>query len=302
VKILVVANPVAGGGRARPAADALAARLASRGADTELHVTTGPGDAAAAAAAHEGRVDRFVVAGGDGTLNEVLNGLATPWRTPLALLAQGTANLLARELGLPTDPEGIADVVLGGRVRRLDLATVRETPPDSGAPARARRFLLVASCGFDAQVVEVLARTRRGTLGFAGWLAPILRALATYRPPVLAVTVDAAQPFAAELVVVSNVRNYGGLFTVAERARPDSGHLDVVALERASRRNLVRAAVAARRGRLSRLPGVRYETGRSVAIRCAQPVPVEVDGEEFGATPVAIDLEPRVVPVLVPRA
>jgi diacylglycerol kinase family enzyme len=97
------------------------------------------------------------------------------------------------------------------------------------------------------------------------------------------------------------VRNYGGVFTVADRARCDSGHLDICVLTRAALPSLARAAVSALTGGLSNCPGVIYLTGTRVELGSDRPVPLELDGDPFGATPVDIKMEPQHVPVIVPR-
>jgi len=289
VNVLVVANPIAGAGKAPAMVERLAWRLEALGHRVDCAWTRGPGDAREQLRSREGGFDRLVVAGGDGTLNEVVNALPDPGGLPLTQLALGTANMLARELGLPRDPEALADVIHGGVVRRLDLGRVD-----------GDRFLLVVGSGFDALVTRVIRETRRGTLGFTGYAVPIVRALARYRPPELVVRVDGGAERSGALVIVCNVRNYGGLFTVADSARCDSGSLEVCIFRRASVPDLVRYVAAARRGRMARSRNVEIVSGRRVRIASAHPVPVQVDGDYWGATPVEIDVEPAVVPVLVP--
>jgi diacylglycerol kinase family enzyme len=126
---------------------------------------------------------------------------------------------LAHDLGLPRAPEPFARLVGTGAVRRLDMGLVGE-----------RRFLLVVSAGFDAMVVREIARTRSATLGYWGYARPIFRALKGYVPPRITIEVDDRPAVEGQLVVVSNTRNYGGLFTMADRARCDSGHLDICVL------------------------------------------------------------------------
>lgn len=300
VKTVVIANPISGGRQGSRRVQWLVDELAERGAGVELHWTTGPGDGAGRAGRLEAGVDRLVVAGGDGTLNEVLNGLVDPTRVPIALLPTGTANLVARDLELPRRPDRVADLVVGGRVRPLDIGLVDE---------HGDRFLALVSCGFDAMVVQAIKQTRRGSLGYRGYLAPILRTLIDYQPPVLCVSLDGRQQEPVGLVIVSNVRNYGGLFTAADRARPDSGALDVCLFPKASVPQLVRYAAAGFVGRLSRLPEVVYRTARSVEIRSdgasehggVGEVPVQVDGDARGTTPVRIELARARLPVLVAR-
>jgi YegS/Rv2252/BmrU family lipid kinase len=288
VKILVIVNPVAGRGRAPALAERVATLLGADGHDAQVVRTQAAGDAAAAAREHEGRVECIVVLAGDGTLSEVVNGLRDPGATPLTQLPLGTANLLARDLGLPDRPEGLAALVREGRQRRIDLGRVN-----------GRRFLLLASCGFDALVTRVL-RERRERLGFRGYLRPIAAAIRDYRPPRLEILLDDAERLPAELVLVTNVRSYGGLFVVADAARCDSGRLHVVVFPRAHIPDLLRIAWAARRGTVASLPGVQILTARSVRIEADAPAPVEVDGDYWGTTPVALEIEPAVVPVLVP--
>jgi YegS/Rv2252/BmrU family lipid kinase len=292
VRILVVCNPISGGGRAGGLGAELAQRLEAAGHAVDLYRTTSRGDARERAARVDSDLDRIVVVGGDGTINEVLNGLPDPERIPLTQLATGTANLLAHELRLPYSAEAMSRLLGNGTIRRLDLGLAGD-----------RRFLMVTSAGFDAMVTLEAQGQRRGTMSYARWVPSIVRVARRYHPPRLEVQVDDAAPVACEMVIVSNIRNYGGLFTAADLASPDSGHLDICALERAGIPALVGATWSAffRRG-LSDHPGVRYMTGRQIRIRADETVPVEVDGDPAGMTPVDISVLPRVVPVVVPSA
>jgi diacylglycerol kinase (ATP) len=289
VNILVIGNPVAGTGKARRRTERLVRLLEGRGHAVEWRLTQRRGEARRLAGDLEGKVDRIVVAGGDGTVNEVVNGLADPTATPLTHMAMGTANLLASELGVPRDPEALVHVVERGATRHMDLARLD-----------GHRFLLVASSGFDAMVTEQIHRSGRKPNRYAGYFGPLVRTLAAYRPPRLEVRVEGGEPLPGALVVVSSIRNYGGLFSITDRARCDSGHLDVCVFPRARFGDLVRYARAARSARVSRLEEVAYRTGRRVRITSPEPVPVQVDGDHWGETPVDIDLEPSRVPILVP--
>jgi len=293
MKVLVVVNPIAGGGAAARGAERLVRRLGDRGHAVECFSTRSPEEAGERVRKREseGDLDRIVVAGGDGTVNDVLNGLEDPSRIPLAHLAYGTANMLARELGIPRDPEALAALVERGTCRRLDLGR-----------AGSRRFLLVASSGFDAMVTRAISRTRRGTLGYPGYARPILRALRHYRAPRLRVYVDGAEPLPGALAVVSNIRNYGGIFSIADRARPDSGVLDICVFSGGRVGDLLRYACAAGARRVSRLPDVAYRTGRRIVIEAQEPTAVQIDGDYRGTTPLSIEVDASVVPILTPQA
>jgi len=291
VRILVICNPISGGGRAGGLGVELARLLESGGHAVELYRTGRAGDARERAARVDSDLERIVVVGGDGTINEVLNGLPHPERIPLAQLATGTANLLAHELRLPCTAQAMSRLIGNGSIRRLDLGLAGD-----------RRFLMVTSAGFDAMVTLEAQGQRRGTMSYARWVPSIVRVARRYRPPRLSVQVDDAEPVACGLVIVSNIRNYGGLFTAADLARCDSGHLDICALTRARLPDLVRATFSAWRGGLSSHRGVRYLTGSRIRIRAEDAVPVEVDGDPAGTTPIDISVLPRVVPVVVPAA
>jgi YegS/Rv2252/BmrU family lipid kinase len=289
VRVIAIANPIAGRGAAPRQAAQLSGLLQGRGHTVECWITHGPGDAGRCARHAKDQFDRIAVIGGDGTLNEVVNGLPDPTRVPIAYLACGTGNMLGHELGLPRSVEAVADLAVGESVRRIDLGRVGE-----------RRFLGNVGIGFDALVTEDLGRRRTGTLRYPGYALPILRVLARYREPRLTLCIDGGEPLNGAFAVVSNLRNYGGLFALADRACCDSGRLVVCVFERARVRDLARYAVAALRARLPGLRGVRFETGRHVRVTSPESVPVQIDGDHSGATPVEIEVEPAAVPILVP--
>jgi len=296
VRVLVVCNPISGGGRAGRLGPELRELLTSEGHEVELVRTGRAGDARERAARVDLEFDRIVVVGGDGTVNEVVNGLREPARIPLTQLATGTANLLAHDLRLPYSVREMGRLMGNGSIRRLDLGLVS----CAGTPAGQRRFLMVTSVGFDAMVTLEAQGQRRGPMSYARWLPSIVRVAHSYRPPRLRVEVDDGQPVEGQMVIVSNVRNYGGLFTAADRASCDSGHLDVCVLTRAALPALARAAWSALRGGLSRSRGVVYLTGERIRVSSDGPVPVEIDGDPGGTTPIEISVRPRVVPVVVP--
>jgi len=298
VRVLIIGNPTSGGGKARAAIAALEAELSRRGHEVEAYLTKTAGDGGRRAGELGDRLDALVVAGGDGTLNEVLNGLEDPGAVPLTQLAMGTANILAHELRLPTAPGEVARMLEGGRLVAADLGELRR----GGGPGSARRFLMVVSAGFDALVTREIRQTRKGTLGYLGYVKPVMRVLARYRPPRLRVTVDGRGGYRGAWVIVSKTRNYGGLFTVAERARVDSGQLEVLVFERAGLPHLAEALLRGLGGRgLSTAPGVLATRGTRVRIESDEPVDVEVDGDHWGEVPAEVELHPGRVRLFVPQ-
>jgi diacylglycerol kinase family enzyme len=266
--------------------------LAARGHAVEAATTAGPGDAGRLAAAAEGAVDCIVAAGGDGTLAEILNGLADPRATPLVPMPLGTANMLARVLAVPADPAALAAWIERARPRRLDLGLARFA---AGPPLR---FLSVAGVGFDAQVTAAVARSRGRRLGFRGYAVPIGRTLLRYRAPRLAVRLDGEPPIACGFAIVGKLPNYGGILRVTPAARPDDGRLHACLFLRAGGGDLFRFVVPAFRGRLGARADVVLRPVLELAADAPEPVAVQLDGDYRGTTPVGFSLAPAVVPVL----
>jgi YegS/Rv2252/BmrU family lipid kinase len=291
LSVLVIGNPAAGSGRGRERSTRLVRALEARGHAVELFVTRAAGDARRHVGEREGSVDRIVAAGGDGTLNEIVNGLADPSATPLAPLALGTANQLAGALGIPRDPEALAAIVEGDTLRRIDLGRVGPT-----------RFIGVVGVGFDASVTEEVRATRRGNLGYAGYALPILRTLQRYRAPRLAVRIDGGATIEGGFAIVANLPNYGGLFAVTPDARVDSGHLDLCLFRNATIPGLVGIVWPSWRGTLAARDDVVVTTATRIEIDSArdEPISVQIDGDAGGKTPIEITVQPRVVPMLVP--
>src|SRR5262245_41787388 len=250
MRVHVVANPTAGRGRTPRLVDGVEAALSARGATVSKFFTAAAGDAMRHVATIEAQsIDRLVVVGGDGTLHEAVNGRPDPLPWPVAIVPVGTANLVARDAGVPPSPraaEQHARIVLEGRPWTVDLL---ET--DRG------KTLAVGGAGLDADVVQAVAHARRGGIGgYARWVYPIAKTFVAYRPASLEVEVD-GQVVHGEAAVVQNTRCYGGLFTLSPTACMDDGRLDVVVLVDARRRDHFRLLANAFVGQVARDRGVR---------------------------------------------
>ena len=276
-RVLVIVNPTAGPrrrGRARLAIETLG-RL---GAHVVVRETTCRGDAERFAAEASLRdFDVIAAAGGDGTIGEAANGLG-PDSPPLAIIPLGTANVLASELGLPLDPAAAAGVI----------ASAQPSPIFCGV-ADGRRFLQMAGVGFDAHVVEgVSARLKRWT-GKGAYVWRMAVELARYPFPEFLLELDGA-PFRAASVIVAKGHFYGGRFTAAPAARPESPSFEVVLFRRAGRVGALRAAAALGLDRLSRLPEVEVRTARRIAIHGPAGEPVQADGDLIGRLPMRFEI------------
>lgn len=286
LRALMIVNPIAGRGGGRRVAERLAAALGERSIRGELAITREAGEASDAtdlAAEH----DLVVVVGGDGTLNEVINGLEAD--RPVALYPLGTGNVAAKELGLPRRVAAFCDMVRAGRERHLDLGG-----------AEGRRFVSFAGIGFDAQVAARVAAGRQGAIRMSSYVGPVLRCLATYGFPPLELSVDGAPPVrAGGFALVSNVRAYGGPLVIAHQAKHDDGLFDVCVLPPASRPRHV-ASLAALALRCPGWSGIRTLRGRAVHATSPRRVPYQVDGDPAGFLPATFAMLERKLRIIVP--
>jgi len=286
--ILMIANPAAGRGLAEQRIRWFAEILERRGHAVEAFLTSQPGDAEARARLAGPDVERLVVAGGDGTINEVINGLEDPSRIPILHFPTGTANMLAKDLGLPSGIGTLADILETGVVKKADMGLVN-----------GRRFLLLVTAGFDAAVTAEIVTSRRERLGYRGYVVPILKVLARYRPVNMVTTIDGFHRVRGALVMVLNVRHYGGIFVFAETAELDTGFFEVCVFPAESSLSLIRYGLAGVLRWAWLLRDVRRFQAKHVKIEAAPECAVEVDGDYFGTTPITIEVRPAVVPGIV---
>lgn len=292
--IALLSNPSAGKGRGGEATDAAVSHLRSRGSEVRVYA----GDSASAtvelaARALDDRPDVLVVVGGDGTLSGILDAVCAA-SVPVALVAAGTGNDLARALGLPRhDPAAAAELALTGAGRVIDVGEV--TTGD-----RTARFLTVAALGFDAKVSDRTNRLRwpHGALRY--YLALIIE-LARLAPLRFTVAVDGEDPSTTlgTLVAVGNTASYGGGMPVCAGAAPDDGMLDLVQVAQLGRLRLLRLFPLLLSGRHLSRPEVRHRRARTVTVS-APGLVVYADGERLGEDECTISLRPGELTIMTP--
>ena len=283
---LVIVNPAAGGGRAAGLVPWLRERLRSR-PDMKLLVTSRAGDAeqAAADAGADDR-DRIVVVGGDGTVQEVVNGImAAGGRSVLGIVPLGTGNDLARSLGLSRDPAEAWTVAIGRGSRPIDLMLA------TGGDGRRRWFGSAGGIGFDAQVASAMVSPSAWQRGRAGYLLTTLAELRRFENRQVELTVDGITTTPRVLfVAIANGEYYGGGMRIAPGAAVDDGSLDVCIVGNISRVTALRQLANLYRGTHVHHPQVELRRGRSVAIAGDEGTLVHLDGEPFGRLPLRVEL------------
>ena len=242
--------------------------------------------------AARGTADCVVIGGGDGTLNAAALALAET-RLPLGILPLGTANDLARTLDIPVDLPAAAAVIADGRVRRVDLGIVNGYP-----------FFNVASIGLSVRLTRELTAERKRRWGRFAYAIAAIRALSQAQRPFSAtIARDGSLPVHVKTlqIAVGNGRYYGGGMSVWEDARIDDQCLDLYSLEVKGVWRLVLMALALRKGKQRRWPGVRGSCGGALEVHTCRPRRVNADGEIVTRTPARFSLLPAAIQVYAPQ-
>jgi len=289
VRIRLIVNPTAGRGNGLYLAKRLENFLVTRGVRTETVRTNQKGDALRAAAQPD--VDCVVVVGGDGTVNEVANGIGQSG-IPMALLPAGTANAIARELHIPKSPETLGELILRNQTRTIDAGLCGN-----------RRFLLCGGAGPDAAVIHYVHKKRKGRLGVTGYLLPVLLVMTKYSFPSFRVTLDDYETFdGIQYAVIANCKYSAGIFPATREASVADGLLDLVMFHNL---NIVRLAGYAARsffGSLATSKDVIYRKVKTVIMEPLEEPSIhfQLDGDPAGFLPVTIEIETCAMKIIAP--
>jgi len=292
--VLIILNPAAGGSRSsRRLLGRVIAALEGRGCAVVVRRTEpAMGDTERLAREAEPEFDIIVAAGGDGTINAVANGMAANGMAaaprPLALLPLGTANVLAREIGLPRRPEPLAELIATGLVRPIWPGRVGD-----------RLFLVMASSGFDAETVAAVNPRLKRYVGRAAFAWAIVLCLWRYRASELRVRVDGTEHRAAT-VIAAKGRIYAGSHVIAPQANLAEPMLDLVLFRRSGRLMVLRYLAALLLGRVHRRSDVTILRSRSALVSGADSLPVQADGEIVARLPVLIAVAERPLQLVRP--
>jgi diacylglycerol kinase (ATP) len=288
----LVVNPAAAGGRLGKQWPALRRRLAGIGLDLPFSLTEAPGHASTLAAEAVARgAEVVVVAGGDGTICEVLQGLRDAGRGTLAILPLGTGNDAARTLGVPLKLEPAARVVLAGSRRRFDVM-------------RAGDHVALNAIGIGLLgAINVNAANIKWVRGIAAYLAAASGTLFNYPCPTIGLSNgELSYHGPMTILAIHNGVTTGGGFRLAPRAVPDDGELDATLVAGTSVPARLGAMVDAMKGTLGRKPFTTAIRFRRLELSCEERLPSHLDGNPFYIEPPGIVFEalPAAVEVVVP--
>lgn len=291
-RALLIVNPRAGSGTRSAIIARVVGAVEPLGWRLEVRETAARGDATRLAAEAVARkLPAVLVAGGDGTINEVIQALAGS-ETALGALPLGSMNVWIRELNLPRDPVEAARQIVLGQVRRIDLGR-----------ANGRYFLLMAGIGFDAEAIYAVEGEPKRRFGpFAILAAGLLAALRTRGTRVRVWADDRTFETTAALVTIGNTRLWAGMVRITHHASASDGLLDICFFPGRSLLSKLRHSLLVLIGRHHDDPDVTYLQVRGLTLAARQPLPVQLDGEPFGMTPVRVEIVPGALRALVGQA
>ena len=283
---IVILNPAAKGEKAGQ----MQRRIEALHPKPVIRLTAGPGDAEALAErAVEQGYTTIIAAGGDGTVNEVVNGMAGS-DASLGLLPSGTMNVFATELGLPPDLAACWKVIQEGHTRLVDLPKVND-----------QHFVQLAGVGFDAQIVLETERDFRKNFGPLSYLV-VAAQIAARTPPRLRVELPDGTTYQGSFVLIGNGRHYGGPFVFFKNAKIDDRKLDVMVFGKTGHIDILRYLQGIFFGDPAAMKDVDYFQTSKLQISCDTKVPLEVDGELAGFLPAHFSIARKKLRVFTPQA
>jgi YegS/Rv2252/BmrU family lipid kinase len=230
------------------------------------------------------------VCGGDGTLNEAANGLAGS-ETALAPIRAGTVNIWAREIGVPRRPAKAVRAAVEGERRRMDLGR-----------AGGRYFMMMAGYGLDGAIARRASLGLKSRLGAATYAIAALRETLRYRSSPVTLSFDGEEVAVRLLMLVAgNTRNYAGLADITADARADDGLLDVCVYQGKGTLDIILHALRTLLRRHRKSNKVLYRRARRLELAWQEPLPVQLDGDEFEGSPDTVEVAPGALWAAVPR-
>ncbi len=292
MKVLIIFNPTSGTAK-RAFVEQVQTELQALGAQVELYLTQAANDATAYLRAYQGELDVVAAAGGDGTLNEVINGLSErdngSYR--LALIPTGTTNVLAGELKIKRHARTLAQLMVAGKEKPIYAGRINE-----------RRFMLMVGVGYDAWVVDEVDLALKKKAGKLAYVLSMLKQLPKFGRKRYRFVLDGKEYF-ANSAVMTNGRLYGGKFVISTQADLSAPTIQVLLLQAQSMWSLLLSLLGLPIGKMEKMPGVVSVPAREVYVEMlnqTQREPVQADGDSLAQLPLHLVMENKPLRVLVP--
>lgn len=288
-RLKFILNPVSGHGILNGRFETLAKYFNNQNYHIDLFKTKGKGDAKNFAENTGCETSAVVAIGGDGTINEVINGLYGK-NVPLGIIPCGTNNLLAKELGIPHNIKKACHIISTGKTKHIDLGYDFK-----------RYFFLMAGIGIDAEVVNHVDSCRKGNITLATYAVPIAKTIASYKLPKILVEVDGKLVTKnATFLFVSNVKGYYGPVRFTYLAKVNDGKFDICIMKAKKKLDILKYIFGATTRTLRNFSDIIYLRGKDVKISSKSNVFYQLDGDPGGNLPARFRIIPKAIRILIP--
>ncbi|MEA1927835.1 MAG: diacylglycerol kinase family protein [Candidatus Auribacterota bacterium] len=287
MKATIIVNPISSRIDYPDSINRIEQALKQKGYQVNISLTSSPLEATDLTRRAEGEGSKLIISvGGDGTLNEVINGISGP-ETKLGIIPTGLSNVLALELGIPSDPDKAIRIITSGHTRTLDLGVVND-----------RLFSTMVSIGLDAEAVRVVNPTLKKFLKRYSYHLAGLKALISFQPKPFIIKTEEGVVLSGSSVVISNARFYGGPHQINPEARVDDGYLRCCLFEKGARRDYARYFLGILLKKHLSFPDV--HSLKTTGLRIDTPgLPIQADGDYIGQTPARVKILPKRLTVLI---
>ena len=288
-KLKIIFNPISGSGLDSEKLKHIKQYFRDHNYILRWSTTKKKGDATLFAKEIDDSFFAVIVIGGDGTINEVVNGLQGR-QIPIGIIPQGTGNLLAKELEISQSIEKACSVIKKSKTISMDLGYDTK-----------RYFFLMAGIGMDAEIVYAINAARKGNISMSTYIMPIIKTIINYRLPRVTVMVDGnIVEKDASFVFVSNVKGYFGPVRFAYLAKTNDGQFDICILKGRKKLHILKYIIGAATGTLRLFSDVVYLRGRSIIVDGNPSIQYQLDGDPGGNLPARFEIIPAPVRFFVP--
>lgn len=288
MKVTIIVNPISSRINYPDCVTRIERELNRNGHQVVIRPTSAPLEAIDLSRRAEGEGSELIISvGGDGTLNEVINGISRPI-TKLGIIPTGLSNVLAMELGIPSHLDGAIRIISDGHTRMIDLGVVN-----------GRLFSTMVSIGLDAEAVRVVNPGWKKFLGRYAYHLAGAKALISFRPSPFTLRTEEGQEISGQSVVISNASFYGGPHKINPYAQVDDGFLHCCLFENGTRRDYARYFMGVIRKKHHTFHDVHLLKTTGISIN-APGMPIQADGDYIGRTPARIRILPKRLTVCTP--
>lgn len=261
-----------------------------RRVDLDIVETKKAADAAAfAEQALLDNIDIIVAAGGDGTIYEIINSMKEK-KCPLGIIPIGTSNVFASEMGIPSDPLDAFNLILKERPIAIDIGKVND-----------KKFIFTAGCGLDSFTIKNLDFKLKNIFGRPSFIFTGIKSFFSYSFPQLTIHIPESDVFeAAYQIIINNIKNYGGNYTLAPNASVFDGLLDILILKKKDVFSNIRYVLSVPFEEHLKYRDIAYYQARKIIIKSESPLPIHLDSEIATSTPAIVEVLPRALDVIIP--